>query len=102
MKSIIRISLSLVLACAMYNVSAQSDPKPKHTSRVLSKDVQRYSNKSLSEPTGIQIRSVETSAYVNSKMVRKSNYKSSASTKNIKSSGTPDWVISKPVQLKRK
>jgi hypothetical protein len=101
MKSLIRISLSLVLACTMFNISAQSDPKPKNTIRVLSKDVQRYSNKSLSEPTGIQVRSVGTPAYVNSKMIRTSRTESRGSTKNITSSGTPAWVISKPVQLKK-
>jgi hypothetical protein len=101
MKSLIKISLSLALACIAFNLSAQSDPTPKNTSRVLSKDVQRFSNKSLSEPIGIQVTSVGTPAYVNSKMVRRSS-ESGKSTKNIKSSGTPAWVVSKPVQLKKK
>ncbi len=99
MKSLVKISLSLVMVFMMLNVSGQSDPTPKNNSRVLSKDVQRYSNKSLSEPSGIQVTSVGTPEHVNSKMTRK---RSSQTEKNIKSSGTPDWVISKPVQVNNK
>jgi hypothetical protein len=101
MKSLIRIYLSLIITCVVFSVSAQSDPKPQNTSRVVSKDVQRYSNKGLLEPTGIQVTSVGTPEHVNSKMTRRSS-KTDVTSKNIKSSGTPDWVISKPVQVKNK
>lgn len=101
MKSFIKVSLSLIVACVAFNATAQSDPKPKNTGWVVSKDVQRYSNKSLSEPTGIQVTSVGTPDHVNSKMTRKRSSQTETS-KNIKSSGTPDWVISKPVQLNKK
>lgn len=101
MKSLVKISLSLVMVFMMFNVSGQSDPTPKNNSRVVSKDVQRYSNKNLSEPTGIQVTSVGTPDHVNSKMTRKRSSQTKTS-KNIKSSGTPDWVISKPVQVNNK
>jgi len=100
MKSLIRISLSVVLACTLYTVSAQSDPTPKTTGWVVSKDVQRYSNKSLAEPTGVQVRSVRTPEYVNSKMTRKRSTQTEAAG-NVKSSGTPAWVISKQVQVNK-
>lgn len=98
MKSLIRIFLLLVVASISFNVSAQSDPTPKNNGWVVSKDVQRYSNKSLSEPTGVQVASVGTPEHVNSKMARKSSSQT-ATTGNIKSSGTPAWVVSKSVNL---
>lgn len=101
MKLLIRISLSIVFACTLFTVSAQSDPKPKSTGWVVSKDVQRYSNKSLSEPTGVQIRSVGTPGHVNSKMARKRSLQTDATSGNVKSSGTPAWVVSKQVQVNK-
>ena len=96
MKSFIKVSLSLIVACVAFNATAQSDPKPKNTGWVVSKDVQRFSNKSLSEPTGIQVASVGTPAHVNSKMTRKRSSQDAVSG-NVKSSGTPSWVVSKSV-----
>ncbi len=98
MKSFIRISLSLVFTCAIFSVSAQSDPKPQNTSRVVSKDVQRYSNKSLSEPSGIQVTSAAPSEHVNSKMKRRSTATETTSG-NMKSTGMPARAISKSVNL---
>lgn len=97
MKSLIKIFLLLVVASISFNVSAQSDPTPKNNGWVVSKDVQRYSNKSLSEPTGVQVASVGTPEHVNSKMARKSSQ--TTTTGNVKSSGTPAWVVSKSVNL---
>ncbi|MBL7873355.1 MAG: hypothetical protein JNM78_17175 [Cyclobacteriaceae bacterium] len=99
MKSLIKISLSLVMVFMVFNVSGQSDPTPKNNGWVVSKDVQRYSNKSLSEPTGIQVTSVGTPEYVNSKM---RSSQTDAPSGNVKSSGTPAWVVSKSVQLNKK
>lgn len=102
MKSLIKISLSVVLSFTLFSVSAQSDPKPKTTSWVVSKDVQRYSNKSLSEPTGVQVRSVGTPEHVYSKMTRKRSSQTDVNSGNVKSTGTPAWVVSKQVQVNNK
>lgn len=101
MKSVIKNSLCAAFVLIAIGASAQSNPNPENNGWVVSKDVQRYSNKSLLEPTGILVKSVGTPAHVNSKMVRKRSSESDKSPSNIKSSGTPAWVISKPVQLKK-
>jgi hypothetical protein len=100
MKSLIKISLSIVFVCMMFAVSAQTIPQPKGQAWPVSKDVQRYSNKSLSDPAGVEVKSVGTPDHVYSKMNRKKSV--TASTGNVASTGTPAWIISKPVQMKRK
>ena len=87
---------AFALTISMFTVSAQST-KSHNTGWPVSKAVQYYSNKSLASFRPIKIKSVGTPSFVQSKRMKSSGKESA--TGNIRATGSPNWVISKPVNL---
>ncbi len=66
---------------------------------VISKDVQRFSNKDLlTRKTGLDIKSVDQPAYVISKGIQTIRKSVTTEKGNVVSQGYPVWIISKEVQ----
>lgn len=82
----------------MVDVAAQTEVKSTDKGWPVSKDVQRYSNKTLHNYKPTKIKSLGTPSFAQSKEVHRSK-PSVVAARNIRSSGTPNWVISKPVNL---
>jgi hypothetical protein len=96
MKSFLRIMGAFALTVSMFTVSAQS-PKSNNAGWPVSKGVQYYSNKSLATFKPMKIKSVGTPSFVQSKRGHARGKEIAAG--NIRATGTPNWVISKPVNL---
>lgn len=96
MKSFLKVIGAFALTVSMFTVSAQST-KSNNPGWPVSKAVQYYSNKSLASFKPMKIKSVGTPSFVQSKRVRPDRNEMAAG--NIPSTGTPGWVISKPVNL---
>ncbi len=95
MKSFLKVMGAFALTISMFTVSAQST-KSNNEGWPVSKGVHYYSNKSLASFKPMKIKSVGTPSFVQSKSVH-SRGKENAG--NIRATGTPNWVISKPVNL---
>jgi hypothetical protein len=98
MKSYLKIIFLFIFSITMADVAAQTEVKSSNDNWPVSKDVQRYSNKSLAGYKPIKIKSIGTPSFVQSKEVHRKKSSDTASG-NVRSTGTPDWVISKPVNL---
>jgi hypothetical protein len=98
MKSYLKIVFIAIFSITVTAVAAQTEVNSASKGWPVSKDVQRYSNKSLATFKPVKIKSVGTPSYVQSKGVHRSK-SADSSVGNIPLTGTPDWVISKPVNL---
>jgi len=98
MKTYLKLIFAGIFAITVTAATAQTEVKSTDKGWPVSKDVQRYSNKSLATFKPIKIKSVGTPSYVQSKGVHRSK-PTDSSAGNIPMTGTPDWVISKPVNL---
>jgi hypothetical protein len=98
MKTYLKLIFVSIFSITVTAASAQSEGKSNNTGWPVSKGVQLYSNKSLATFKPIKIKSVGTPSYVQSKGVHRSKTADS-SVGNIPMTGTPAWVISKPVNL---
>lgn len=94
MKSILKVISVVALSFMMFTVSAQSTKADKGWP--VSKGVQYYSNKSLASYKLTKIKTQTAPSFVQSKgvHVRKSEISAAG---NIRSTGYPTWIISKPV-----
>lgn len=92
----------MALAFSLIHVFAFSQANPNNRIAqgwVISKDVQRFSNKDLlTRKTGLDIKSVDQPAYVISKGVQTVGRYGDAKKGNVVSHGYPTWIISKGVQ----
>ncbi|PZR37966.1 MAG: hypothetical protein DI538_10950 [Azospira oryzae] len=92
----------IAVAFSLVNVLAYSQANPNNRIAqgwVISKDVQRFSNKDLlTRKTGLDIKSVDQPAYVISKGVQTVGRYGDAKKGNVVSHGYPTWIISKGVQ----
>jgi hypothetical protein len=77
-------------------VTATAQSKTNSPGWPVSKGVSQYSNKSLADFKPLKLEVRGTPSFVQSKRV---STKSETIEGNVKSKGTPDWVISKPVNL---
>jgi len=94
MKSIIKAIGVFAFSIIMFNVSAQSNQSDKGWP--VSKGVQYYSNKSLASYKPTKIKTQGAPSFVQSKGVHASKAKADE-TGNVRSTGYPSWIISKPV-----
>jgi len=97
MKSFLKVVSAFALSFIMFNVSAQST-ESKANGWPVSKGVQYYSNKSLASFRPTKIKTQGTPSFVQSKGVHASKTQASE-TGNVRSTGYPNWIISKPVNL---
>lgn len=92
----------MALAFSLIHVFAFSQANPNNRIAqgwVISKDVQRFSNKDLLiRKTGLDIKSVDQSAFVISKGVQAIGKSVTTEKGNVVSQGYPAWIISKEVQ----
>ncbi len=95
MKSILKVVSALALSLIMFNVSAQST-ESKANGWPVSKGVQYYSNKSLASYKPTKIKTQGAPSFVQSKGVHASKAEADE-TGNVRSTGYPTWIISKPV-----
>jgi len=96
MKSFLKVIGAVALSLIMFNVSAQSTKSDKGWP--VSKGVHYYSNKSLASYKPTKIKTQGAPSFVQSKGVHASKTEGSA-TGNVRSTGYPTWIISKPVNL---
>jgi hypothetical protein len=95
MKSILKAISIFFLSIFVINGFAQS-PNPNTKGWPLSKGVQFYSNKDLKRFKPIKIKMRGTPSFVQTKR-QASNEK--PISENVPLTGSPDWIISKPVNL---
>ncbi len=92
----------MALAFSLIHVFAFSQANPNNRIAqgwVISKDVQRFSNKDLlTRKTGLDIKSADQSARVISKGVQTIGRSETTRIGNVVSHGYPTWIISKGVQ----
>jgi hypothetical protein len=92
----------IAVAFSLVNVLAYSQANPNNRIAqgwVISKDVQRFSNKDLlTRKTGLDIMSIDQPAYVISKGVQSIGRSVATEKGNVVSQGYPAWIISKEVQ----
>lgn len=92
----------MAVAFSFASMFAYSQNQPAYSTVqgwVVSKDVQRFSNKDLlTRKTGLDIKSVDQPAYVISKGVQTVGRYGDAKKGNVVSHGYPTWIISKGVQ----
>lgn len=92
-KSSVKISLIAMLVVGSFVVNAQTSSWP------VSKDVQRYANKSMLADENLRKSHIEAksvdfpSIVVSKRVIRKDN----VSTGNVRSTGYPMWTVSKGV-----
>jgi len=98
MKTYLKLIIVGIFSITLTTAAAQSEVKTSNKGWPVSKDVQRYSNKSLATFKPIKIKSVGTPFYLQSKGVHRIKSADPA-VGNLPLTGTPDWVISKPVNL---
>jgi len=98
MKSYIKLLLFFIFSIAMVDAAAQIKSTNNEKGWPVSKGVQRYSNKSLGDHKPIQVNSVGAPAYTQSKDVHRKKY-TNKDKGNVELTGTPDWVVSKQVNL---
>lgn len=92
----------MAVAFSLASIYAYSQNQPANRIAqgwVISKDVQRFSNKDLlTRKTGLDIMSVNQPAFVISKGVQTVGRYGGAKKGNVVSQGYPIWIISKGVQ----
>jgi|JI6StandDraft_1071083.scaffolds.fasta_scaffold286234_1 hypothetical protein len=100
MKTSNRIFMAVAFSLACIFAYSQNQPDNRIAQGwVISKDVQRFSNKDLlTRKTGLDIKSVDQPAYVISKGVQTIGRPETTRNGNVVSRGYPTWIISKGVQ----
>jgi len=92
----------MAVAFSFASMFAYSQNQPAYSTVhgwVVSKDVQRFSNKDLlTRKTGLNIKSIDRPAYVISKGVQAIGKSVTTEKGNVVSQGYPVWIISKEVQ----
>lgn len=92
----------MAVAFSLASIFAYSQNQPDNRTAqgwVISKDVQRFSNKDLlTRKTGLNIKTVDQPAYVISKGVQSIGKSVTTEKGNVVSQGYPAWIISKGVQ----
>ena len=100
MKASNRIFMAVAFSLASIYAYSQNQPSNRIAQGwVISKDVQRFSNKDLlTRKTGLGIMSINQPAFVISKGVQTVGRNGGAKKGNVVSQGYPIWIISKGVQ----
>lgn len=104
MKTYIKVISISILSTLTLAINAEAQVSKSYIAPWISKDVVRFSNKNELRTPSLVVKSIGHPAHVISKGVQKQTcrYKSSEALTNMISSGYPDWIISKAVNVGKK